>query len=182
MARKRRRPARKKAQAPVWLWLVAGVLLGLGIATAAIIGGYVPQPKQSAETETPKPGFGQSEDSDPIVADTPEPTKRHYDFFTVLPEMEVVVPETEIREQAQAGATSGPYILQVASFRTASDADALKARLALLGMVANIQEVTVNDATWHRVRLGPFDSAREVNRLQITLRDNNIDSRVYKDQ
>jgi cell division protein FtsN len=71
---------------------------------------------------------------------------------------------------------------QVASFRTASDADALKARLALLGMVAKIQEVTVNDATWHRVRLGPYDSAREVNRLQITLRDNNIDSRVYKDQ
>ena len=182
MAR-RRRPARKKNPAPVWLWLVAGVLLGLGIATAAIIGGYVPQTKDPAGAVTPQPGSGPQQSSEAIIADTPENSqKRHFDFFTVLPEMEVVVPETEIRQRAQTNTMSGPYILQVGSFQNHADAERLKARLALLGMVAHIQKVTVNDATWHRVRLGPYDSAREVNRLQITLRNNSIDSRVYKDQ
>ncbi len=181
MARKKRRPAKKKPQAPVFLWLVTGVLLGLGIATAAIIGGYVPQTNESEGQGTPTPGSGQPDSSDAIVADAPDTTKRHFDFFTVLPEMEVVVPETEIRQQVQADTTSGPYILQVGSFRKSADAERLKARLALLGMIAKIQKVTVNDAAWHRVRLGPYDSAREVNRLQIVLRDNSIDSRVYKD-
>lgn len=182
MARKKRRPARKKPQAPVWLWLVAGVLLGLAIATAAIIGGYVPQPNETAGPGTPTPGFGKPESSDAIVEDSPGTTKRRFDFFTVLPEMEVVVPETEIRKYAQSDSTSGPYILQVGSFRNSADAERLKAQLALLGMLAKIQQVTVNGATWHRVRLGPYDSAREVNRLQINLRNNSIDSRVYKDQ
>ena len=183
MARRKRRPARKKTQAPVWLWLVAGVLIGLGIATAAIIGGYVPQTGESAGRETPTPGSTQSESCEAIVADSPDGNqKRHFDFFTVLPEMEVVIPETEIRQRAETNTSSGPYVLQVGSFQNSADAERLKAKLALLGMIANIQKVTVNDATWHRVRLGPFDSAREVNRLQITLRNNSHDSRVYQDQ
>jgi len=182
--RRKRRPGRKKKNAaPVWLWLAAGILLGLAIATAAIIGGYVPQPKEPVARETPQPGSGTDQNSEPIVADTPEDNqRRRFDFFTVLPEMEVVVPEAEIARRAESNATSGPYILQVGSFQNAADAERLKAQLALLGMVANIQTVTVNDATWHRVRLGPYDSAREVNRLQMTLRNNSIDSRVYKDQ
>ena len=184
MARKRRRFGRKKkAAAPVWLWLVAGIFLGLAIATAAIIGGYVPQTQEPAEQETPQPGSGNQKNSDAIVDDSTEDNqRRRFDFFTVLPEMEVVVPENEIAERAQSNTTSGPYILQVGSFKNHADAERLKAQLALLGMVATVQSVKVNDATWHRVRLGPYDSAREVNRLQMTLRNNSIDSRVYKDQ
>ena len=182
MRRKRRR-IRKKNPAPVWLWLLAGMLIGLGIATAAIIGGYVPQTKEPAAQDTPQPGARPRQSSEAIVADTPEDSqKRRFDFFTVLPEMEVVVPEAEIAQRAETNTASGPYILQVGSFQNGADAERLKAQLALLGMVANIQKVTVNDSTWHRVRLGPYDSAREVNRLQMTLRDNAIDSRVFKDQ
>ena len=182
MRRKRRKPARKSA--PVWLWLVTGILLGLGLATAAIIGGYVPQPKETAEQPpTPTPGADRSDGGDAIVDESGETSeRRRYDFFTVLPEMEVVVPEQEIRKDAETDVTSGSYVLQVGSFRNAADAERMKAQLALLGLVGQIQTVKVNDATWHRVRLGPYTSAREVDGLRRRLQENRIDSRVYKDQ
>ena len=63
-----------------------------------------------------------------------------------------------------------------------SDADQLKARLALMGVVARVQSVTVNDATWHRVRVGPVSSAREADELRSRLASNGIDSLVMKDQ
>jgi cell division protein FtsN len=72
------------------------------------------------------------------------------------------------------------YILQVGSFKNASDAEQMKARLALLGSVAAIQVVTVNDATWHRVRIGPVEGARRANELRRMLQDNNIPSLVMK--
>jgi cell division protein FtsN len=71
-------------------------------------------------------------------------------------------------------------VLQVGSFRAATDADQLKARLALLGVVAQVQTVTVNDATWHRVRVGPLSEARQADEMRSRLADNGIDSLVMK--
>ena len=58
----------------------------------------------------------------------------------------------------------------------------MKARLALLGMVARIQTVTVNDATWHRVRVGPVSGARQAEEIRHRLTENGIDSLVLKNQ
>ena len=187
----RRRPAGRAKRKPVpgWLWLIAGLLIGLGLATFALLNGYIPQPKQQAKQSQPAPELG-TPDNEAIVANPgsdpgPAADKPRYDFFTVLPEMEVVVPEQELREQARRDASSGSagsYVLQVGSFQNPVDADGVKARLAMLGIVSKIQIVTVNDATWHRVRVGPYDSAREIERLKRQLQDNNIDSRVFRDQ
>jgi len=185
----RRRPAGRTQKKPVpgWLWLIAGLLIGLGLATFALLNGYIPQPKQQPEQAQPALELD-APDNEAIVVEpgsntVPDSNKPHYDFFTVLPEMEVVVPEQELREQARQDASSstGPYVLQVGSFQNPDDADGLKARLAMLGIVSGIQTVTVNDATWHRVRIGPYESAREIERLKRQLQDNNINSRVFRD-
>ena len=75
---------------------------------------------------------------------------------------------------------TGTYLLQVGSFRQAGDAEQLKARLALIGIVARIQTVNVNEATWHRVRIGPVNGARKADELRNQLADNGIDSLVMK--
>ena len=56
----------------------------------------------------------------------------------------------------------------------------MKARLALLGITARVQTVTVNDATWHRVRVGPVNGAREAESMRGRLAANQIDSLVMK--
>ncbi len=115
-----------------------------------------------------------------------KPEKPRFDFFTVLPEMEVVVPEQELSRQAEPPAGSVPgnvmdrFNLQAGSFRNANDAEQMKARLALLGLVATIHTVTVNDETWHRVRIGPFEGARKADEMRRLLDDNNIDTLVLK--
>ena len=177
---------------PAWLWLLTGILIGLGLAWYLFGKGYLPQPAGDAVTveppESAEPAAppGGAEEVAPRAKDSKRP---QYDFFTVLPEMEVVVPEQELIEQVQpkadnaAGAPAGArYLLQVGSFREMSDADQLKARLALLGIVARVQAVTVNETTWHRVRVGPVASAREADDLRNRLADNGIDSLVMKDQ
>lgn len=153
----------------------AGMVCGLVLATVAWMGGYLPGRDDGA----PQLPIGHDE---PPIAESQEPARsRQYDFFTVLPEIEVVVPQREIEERAREQVETtpqGPYLIQVGSFRSASDADGLRAQLTLLGLEAEIQTVTVNEATWHRVRVGPYDSAREADAARRRLQDNGHEAMV----
>ena len=48
------------------------------------------------------------------------------------------------------------YMLQVASYGQKADAERLKARLALGGMRASIQRVSIENKDYFRVRIGPY--------------------------
>lgn len=196
MAAKRRQSSykrgvkkKKSAGIPAWFWLLGGILIGLGIAVTLMMKGYLPEIKQhfpTLDSESEKTESALVEDDD--TKDS-KPKKKRYDFFTVLPEMEVVVPEQELSREADKPEptpdtsvtdTDDRYILQVGSFRSAADAEQMKARLALLGSVATVQTVTVNGETWHRVRIGPFEGARKADEMRRMLSDNQIDTLVMK--
>lgn len=164
---------------PAWSWLLIGLIIGaIGMAMVTR-GGYLPITRKH-NGPTPNPQATAQHGSEPGVADQPQ-KKPSYDFYSVLPEKEVVIPDAEISKQAKAessadagraggnqsaGQTPPPantgYLLQVGSFPSAADADAVKAKLALQGFVANVQKVTVNGQTWNRVRLGPYRSASDL--------------------
>ncbi len=121
-----------------------------------------------------------------------EPT---FDFYTLLPEMEVVVDEPqqsqskkivsapaqhdEQKSASQVDKTR--YILQVGSFRKAQDADSFRARLALLGIESKVQTVTIdNKDTWHRVQVGPITGQSNVEQMQRKLKQNSIDALLMR--
>jgi cell division protein FtsN len=89
-----------------------------------------------------------------------------FDFYTVLPEYETVIDEKQYRletRKTQKKAThaepSTAYILQAASYASFKDADKLKAKLALNGLMSNIEKVTVaGKGNFFRVRLGPYSN------------------------
>jgi hypothetical protein len=184
----RRRNTRKTSGGvPAWLWLLGGIFIGLGLATVLMFKGYLSELREhlpSLDGKGPEPAESALLEDEGSKAAKPD--KPRYDFFTVLPEMEVVVPEQELSRKAEPLAEPSPlesldsYILQAGSFRNPRDADQLKARLALLGSVANVQTVTVNGETWHRVRLGPFVGARQTEEIRRVLSDNQIDTLVLK--
>ena len=166
-------------------WFFAGLVLGLGLAFLAFNRGLIPQPgerEQAAQRAPAKDGPALLEES----ADA-EDVGTRYDFFTVLPEMEVVVPEQELSTKAAPQAVVPPanggerFILQAGSFRNAKDADQRKAELALLGAVASVQKITVDTQTWHRVRVGPLPNAREADQLRRRLQENGIEVMVLKE-
>ncbi|MBT8069183.1 MAG: SPOR domain-containing protein [Gammaproteobacteria bacterium] len=187
-----RRNTRKTRSAgiPAWFWLLGGILIGLGAAVALMLKGYLPELQQHLPSvdETP-PGQTEAALVEEDAKRAEKPKKPRYDFFTVLPEMEVVVPDQELSRKADkpeapmdsvTGDALDSYILQVGSFRNQADAEQMKARLALLGSVATVQTVTVNGQTWHRVRIGPFEGARKADEIRRMLADNQIDTLVMK--
>ena len=73
------------------------------------------------------------------------------------------------------------FWLQAGSFTTESDAENLKAQLALAGWEANVQPGTLPDkAIRYRVRLGPYDNTDEFTRIKADLGRKGFDVAVIK--
>ena len=74
-----------------------------------------------------------------------------------------------------------PYYLQAGSFRNSSDAEKMKAELALLGIVASVQTGrSQNNALLHRVRIGPFTRMEKLDRVRALLQENGITSSLAR--
>ena len=185
-----------KEQKPIpgWIWLLAGLIIGLFVALLV----YIKDNSSGnlAITETVSKVFqGKASNEargvkkDNAVA-PPEPTnssKPKFDFYTILPELEVAIPEQELvkadKETTKNSTTNEKYILQAGSFKSYNEADRLKARLALEGIEASIQKVKINATdTWHRVRIGPLKNISQLNKTRRRLRSLGIASIVVKNK
>jgi cell division protein FtsN len=167
---------------PAWIWLTGGVVLGLLLSLLVLYKDWIPHLRRD---ELPQPNPRATPRTDEVApAETAKvETKPKYDFYSVLPEMEVVVPDAEIEAQAQAPAAGDQrLLLQAGSFRNAADAEQLKAQLALLGLRAQVASVTINDAIWHRVRVGPYASVRELDEAKRTLEANGIQAIALRER
>ena len=84
------------------------------------------------------------------------------------------------KEGAKSGGNETVY-LQAGAFQSETDAENLKAKIAFSGFEANVRAVNLPDrGTLYRVRLGPYKSADEVNRIKATLSQNGISAAVVK--
>jgi len=188
-----RRRSQRSPQAPSRKGpFLTGLTLGLGVALFVwlVDHGYV------------SPEMLWSDEQGGSAAVLPESapvTRPRFDFYTILPEMEVVIPEempseaapptsheprpaqvSTIPVAAPAVAGAGGYILQAGSFRSVADAEALKASLALLGFEANVQRVSINQDTYHRVRVGPYRDREAAGKARARLRNNAVDTLLLR--
>lgn len=172
----------KKSPLPGWIWLTTGLLIGLFVAFLV----YLKDNFQTAPT-TASSTSSKASDARAVrkgkAADElpPPPTRTRFDFYTILPEMEVAVPDEDIDAQSKSPATAtkktGTYILQAGAFRKSEQAERMKASLALIGIEASVQTVTVdNKQTWHRVRIGPYRDLQQLNQVRNRLRENKINA------
>jgi cell division protein FtsN len=265
------RARREPKQPPRWPWFIGGFATGLLVAWGIYLHQYSPQTarllasqsalrREAARETTPAAATasnttgktatgkeGNAGAKDKTAAGTPDKSHPRFEFYTLLPEMEVAVPEKELqaeakkqeeqkqKQPAQTQAAAAPqatptlkataapaapvtearvgtptstgtparpdtapppqpaqagsaqdsgnpvYMLQVASFRRAEDADRMKASLTLMGLEASIQTVSVNGTdTWYRVRVGPYTDIARLNDARARLHDNNLQSMVLK--
>jgi cell division protein FtsN len=186
------------AQKPAWLWVLVGMLLGIGLMLLVLAKDWAPLLRRK-NLPQPNPEATVPRDSEPPVAEAKP--KKNYDFYQVLPEAEVVIPDAELSAKAKAEqqaranptaapgatpaatppATGGRYVLQTGSYPDPKAADEAKAKLALVGVVAQVQPVTINGRTWHRVRVGPYASASELEAAKRSLADNGIHAIALKE-
>lgn len=84
-------------------------------------------------------------------------------------------------KDAAKQAAKDSYLLQAGAFQSESDAENLKAKIAFAGLEANVRSVNLPDkGTLYRVRLGPYRSVDELNRIKAALSQNGITAAVVK--
>ena len=157
-----------------WTGLLIGFIAGFGVGLAL----YLFDPRSAPQSGGPAPEPASARDS---TGD--EPAGR-YDFYEMLPNFEVVVPEKEaaVRRDVPAApvAKAGSYVLQVGSYRDFKEADRVRAQLALQGIESKVQRVSVDNDTWHRVRIGPITDLAELNRIRDRLREADMELLVIR--
>ncbi len=189
---------KKSGQLPGWVWMLGGLAIGLFVAFIVYLNNAAKPGQKDTIASVIKNTFSdlqenakQRETSQPKQQEKPKPTKTEpsknhtkFDFYYILPEIDVPVPDQELerRRKNPVETDKGEYILQVGSFRELSQADQLKAKLALKGLTANIQSVKINNSTWHRVRIGPIDNITRLSETRRRLKESGIHSIVVKNK
>lgn len=182
--------------------LLTGILVGMviGVAMAAGLAWYImksPSPFVQNEQVTVKPPVAAKPQAQPaaVVPGAAAPAsgvngdKPRFEFYKVLTDKQdaavapAAKPTDKPKVESKPVAVSGPQFLQAGSFSNAADAEKVKARLAMIGIEASIQTATIPDkGVWHRVRLGPYKSADEMNKVRETLKQNGIDATPIRAQ
>ncbi|MGB1799257.1 MAG: SPOR domain-containing protein [Gammaproteobacteria bacterium] len=121
--------------------------------------------------------------NDESIAQLPEP---QFDFYQILPNKEVHISEWESVEEevvAENNDSQQPsmFVLQVGSFKEYQSADEIKAKLALMGVTADIQRVVINGQdVRHRVRVGPYKNTNKLQQARDRLLANDLDFMLLK--
>lgn len=177
--------------------MMAGILLGMviGVGIAAGVAWYLmksPTPFLQKDPVAGKLNADANLQNQPSGTSAPAASggKPRFEFYKVLtdkPDKTIAEPpKTADKPKATEHRTAGsyePHLLQAGSFQSADDAEKLKAKLALLGVEANVQSATIPDkGVWYRVRLGPYKTAEELDRVHSFLQKNGVQSTSMRAQ
>ena len=200
MSKNSNRPNSSGNEFPVFAGILLGIVMGLAIAGG--IAWFVmkknplpappvkePVPASKPATLPEKPAIGK-----PASAGTASGEgKARFEFYKELTDKpdtgsnkkpeRLPPPVVKTDPAATQGDKAGVYFLQEGAYTNPDDADKVKAKLALLGMVASIQPTNIPDkGLWYRVRLGPYKNSAEMNEALANLKLNGLNAAPIKVQ
>lgn len=153
------------------------VLLLLGIA-AGVLAAVLYQGAKSGDPN--RVGAGLSEligesaqdnrepaDLSDVAINVESPERTHFEFYTVLPEIEHVIPEPSSTFESETAEVTPPpseiakktgfYMLQAGAYHNPGDAERMKAKLAMAGFEPTVQKISFQgQGDFYRVRIGPY--------------------------
>lgn len=163
------------------LWLLVGLFLGVGGTLGFSlyregtwlqwIPSHFSNPLLNAKNPSDKKPVSAAGKSTRPLKQEPRETgvelAQRFQFYQLLPGMEVQLPDRDTAAQSQviAKAPSKPiqrqlaatgYIIQAAAYRQRTTAEKLKNRLSQQGFKTRIQAIEAEDGAWFRIILGPF--------------------------
>jgi len=167
----------QKASVAWWKWSLIVVLISLFVLFLVFLRDSSPDTKSGRKTNSVSKQTKTVRH--PPKHQNKKPEEPHFDFYTILPETEIIVPDYEIntrsREEQLGKAKTSKYILQAGSFRDFSEADKLRARLALMGIESRIEKAKIGNAIWNRVKIGPYTRSSSVSTIKKRLKKSGID-------
>lgn len=163
-----------------------GAVTGVVLAAVAFayLNGRAHKSTELADSPRPEPHRAARADNDVSGPGSGKASEK-YDFYEMLPNFEVVVPEKDkdVKRDLPAAAKierPGVYVLQAGSYRNEADANRVRAQLSMQGVDAKVQRVAVDTDVWHRVRIGPISNLDELNRVRKQLQAAEVDALVIR--
>ena len=180
---------------PIFAAILLGIVMGLALAAVlawlvmkktpvtipgnkepVVAGKAVPAPTDKPATKPATPA--------------PDDGKACFEFYKELtgkPDSssrnKTATQETAPPKVVKADDKAGSFYLQEGAYTNMDDAEKVRAKLALLGLVANIQPAQIPDkGLWYRVRLGPYKSTTERDEALATLKLNGLNAAPIKVQ
>ena len=86
------------------------------------------------------------------------------------------------KSRSSDGSDGFQYFVQAGAFRSQSDGDAQRAKLAMMGWEARVTEREVNGRTVYRVRVGPFNKRDDADGLKGKLDGAGVDAQIVRVQ
>lgn len=112
--------------------------------------------------------------------EAPTPHGPRFDFYTILPKAEIIIPEHEIktrmREELNGKAHTSQYIIQAGSFREQKDADKLHNDLTTMNIASKIEKAKVGEVIWYRVKIGPSNQLSDIQTIKNRLKKSGMDA------
>lgn len=159
-----------------------------------------PTPGQTADPNKPLYGnrAAAKEAAKDFVKETPpentaapQPSDKKPEIVKVDPKQDSKAPVVELstgadkakkadEAKAESADDKWTYYLQAGAFREQSDAEGIRAKLALLGVEAKISERQADTGVLYRVRVGPFNQLEAMNKVRGKLSDNGVDAAVVR--
>ena len=97
----------------------------------------------------------------------PTPPKEKWTYVEQLANKKVEVGEYKVTQ-------NGPYKMQCGSFRSQTQAESLKAKMAFIGIESNIHKAQGKTSLWYQVVLGPYERKRMAEKDKHKLKNNKI--------
>jgi cell division protein FtsN len=176
---------KRRASAGSGISGLAGFVLGLAVGLAVATAVYLYDRRAESRVAQQSAPMTPDERADSKPAPASQEAQPQFDFNEMLPKFEVVVPEKGDGTASPSASTPkvqkpGAYILQAGSFRRMQDADRVRALIALQGVESKIQKVTIDNDTWHRVRIGPITDLQKLDETRSKLRQSQIEALVIR--
>lgn len=196
-----RRPAGRKSGGNTLLGMFIGLVIGVLIASGVVwYFNKAPLPFQDKSNRAEKPidvkPNGKGPEPLPGKPGDKPAEKPRFEFYKILPGGQEATPgpaASSVPAPAPAPTTAPAQVaapeaapgdlfyLQAGAFQKAADADNLKAKLSLMGVDVGVQEISVPDkGTMYRVRVGPYATPEDMNRVRNQLAQNGIQATVVK--
>ena len=192
MSKNSTRPKSSGNEFPVFAGILLGIVMGLAIAGSiawfVLKKNPVPPPPVKELPQVAKP-----QEKTPLGKPASAGTasgdgKARFEFYKELTDKPDPVTKKPERlpptvAKIDPNPKAGVFFLQEGAYTNADDADKVKAKLALLGMVANVQPANIPDkGVWYRVRLGPYKNSADMNEALATLKLNGLNAAPIKAQ
>lgn len=215
----RKRPPQKSGGAFQWM-LITGLLIGLVVFGVYLKSNGLKKLKQHlpinpitapiAQVTKPEIPAGlspeavekleQQPDSLPpeVATEMANGEAPQFEFYTILQEKEVVVPEHEIVTRTRAEVMTLPaetpidttaptipveaqtkattaYVMQAGSFKNSIDAEKMRTNLESMGIEARVERAKVGESVYHRIKMGPYTQMTSVSAIRTRLKQSGID-------